>query len=175
MTTRRALVAAAVEIFGEHGYDAPLSAVAKRAGVGQGSLYRHFPDRADLALAVFDHDVTALEALLERPDVGLGQALELITDQIVASVAFVEVIAAGPPDARLTGVTDRVREVLAVAGARAHDIRPPPAVRDLMLAIGMVAALVAKVPRGQRRETADRAWELLDRGLWSLSPEGGPA
>ena len=42
---RRALVAAALEVFAEGGIDAPLSAVAKRARVGQGSLYRHFPDR----------------------------------------------------------------------------------------------------------------------------------
>ena len=46
---RRALIAAARAVFAESGYSAPLSAVARRAGVGQGSLYRHFPDRVALA------------------------------------------------------------------------------------------------------------------------------
>ena len=38
-------MAAAREVYAEAGLNAPFSAVAKRAGVGQGSLYRHFPDR----------------------------------------------------------------------------------------------------------------------------------
>ncbi|MFB9629003.1 TetR/AcrR family transcriptional regulator [Nonomuraea helvata] len=42
---RAALIAAAREVFAAAGYDAPLSMVARVAGVGQGSLYRHFPDR----------------------------------------------------------------------------------------------------------------------------------
>ncbi|HAN25892.1 MAG TPA: TetR/AcrR family transcriptional regulator, partial [Microbacterium ginsengisoli] len=49
---RAALLAAAREVFGEQGLSAPLSAVARRAGVGQGSLYRHFPTRTALAAAV---------------------------------------------------------------------------------------------------------------------------
>ena len=51
-------------MFAEGGVDAPLSAVAKLAGVGQGSLYRHFPDRGALALAVFG------EATFSLTDVG---------------------------------------------------------------------------------------------------------
>ena len=54
---RRALIVAAREIFAEDGLAAPFSAVAKRAGVGQGSLYRHFPDRLALAVAVFDENI----------------------------------------------------------------------------------------------------------------------
>ena len=57
---RAALIMAAREIFAEQGVDAPLSAIAKRAGVGQGSLYRHFPTREALAAAVYEGEMTAL-------------------------------------------------------------------------------------------------------------------
>ncbi|SDS37564.1 TetR/AcrR family transcriptional regulator [Microlunatus soli] len=46
------LVAVARQAFSEHGANASLDDIAKRAGVGPGTLYRHFPSRADLHLAV---------------------------------------------------------------------------------------------------------------------------
>jgi len=167
---RRALVAAAVEVFGEQGYDAPLSAVAKRAGVGQGSLYRHFPDRVSLALAVFGDNVDGLEELAARPGVTLEDLLARITEQIIASVAFVGVITAGAADPRLEAVTDRVRGVLAAAlgeAQRAGRLRPGLRVDDIMIAIGMVAAFLATVPPADRRATADAAWAMLQHGLRS--------
>ncbi|HEU0181064.1 MAG TPA: helix-turn-helix domain-containing protein, partial [Agromyces mariniharenae] len=57
---RRALIAAARDVFATEGLQAPFSAVAKKAGVGQGSLYRHFPDRLSLAVAVFDENLDEL-------------------------------------------------------------------------------------------------------------------
>ena len=58
---RRAVLAAARELFAERGYEVPMQAIAKRAGVGQGVLYRHFPKRLDLALAVFEENFVRLE------------------------------------------------------------------------------------------------------------------
>ena len=47
------LLTAANEAFAEHGADAPLEDIARRAGVGIGTLYRHFPTRLDLQAAAF--------------------------------------------------------------------------------------------------------------------------
>jgi AcrR family transcriptional regulator len=47
------LIAAATAAFAEKGADAPLEDIARRAGVGIGTLYRHFPSRLDLQAAVF--------------------------------------------------------------------------------------------------------------------------
>ena len=58
---RHAVLAAARELFAERGYEVPMQAIAKRAGVGQGVLYRHFPKRLDLALAVFEENFVRLE------------------------------------------------------------------------------------------------------------------
>ncbi len=52
-----AVVEAAKAVFAESGVDAPVREVAARAGVGVGTLYRHFPQRSDLVVAVFRHEV----------------------------------------------------------------------------------------------------------------------
>ncbi|MBO0873803.1 MAG: TetR/AcrR family transcriptional regulator [Pseudonocardia sp.] len=54
------LLAAAGDLFSERGPDAPLDEIAKRAGVGNATLYRHFPTRRDLLVAVCVGDVEAL-------------------------------------------------------------------------------------------------------------------
>src|SRR6478609_131835 len=55
-----ALVAAAREAFTERDQSASLEDIARRAGVGIGTLYRHFPTRADLIEAVYVEEVEAL-------------------------------------------------------------------------------------------------------------------
>ena len=54
------LVAAAREIFDERGVDAPLDEIARRAGVGNATLYRHFPTRGELVVEVYADEVDAL-------------------------------------------------------------------------------------------------------------------
>jgi len=54
------LLDAAKAAFAEHGTDAPLDDIAKRAGVGSGTLYRHFPTRLDLIEAVFVQRISTL-------------------------------------------------------------------------------------------------------------------
>jgi AcrR family transcriptional regulator len=54
------LLAAAREVLGEEGDDAAFDVIARRAGVGNATLYRHFPTRADLLVAVYADEVAAL-------------------------------------------------------------------------------------------------------------------
>ena len=56
---RELLVEAAHEVFTEQGLQAPLDVIARRAGVGNATLYRHFPTRADLVTAVYHHQIEA--------------------------------------------------------------------------------------------------------------------
>lgn len=60
---REKLLEAATEIFGSTGEKATLEAVARRAGVGIGTLYRHFPTRESLFEAVYRHEVEHLADL----------------------------------------------------------------------------------------------------------------
>jgi AcrR family transcriptional regulator len=54
-----AVIEAAKELFKTSGVDVPVRDIASRAGVGMGTLYRHFPQRADLIAAVFRKEVDA--------------------------------------------------------------------------------------------------------------------
>jgi AcrR family transcriptional regulator len=53
------VVQAAKEVFAESGVNAPVRAIAAKAGVGVGTVYRHFPQRSDLVAAVFRREVDA--------------------------------------------------------------------------------------------------------------------
>jgi AcrR family transcriptional regulator len=55
----RALLDAALQVFNESGFDAPVREIAERAGVGVGTFYRHFPQRADLIVAVLKSRIDA--------------------------------------------------------------------------------------------------------------------
>ncbi|WP_338743249.1 helix-turn-helix domain-containing protein [Actinomadura luteofluorescens] len=85
----RLLVAAAREVFDERGPGAPLDEIAKRAGVGNATLYRHYPTRDDLLAAVYADEVEALcdrgTALLAEADA--GEALHAWLESFAVQVA----------------------------------------------------------------------------------------
>jgi AcrR family transcriptional regulator len=76
---RVAIIEAAHELFAENPL-VPLSEVAKRAGVGAGTLYRHFPTRDDLILEAYQHDIERLTITAD----------EVLTRQSSAKAAFIE-------------------------------------------------------------------------------------
>jgi AcrR family transcriptional regulator len=63
---RQRILAAAAELFTERGLEPSLDDVARHAGVGVGTVYRRFPDKASLADALFDELIDALVALAEQ-------------------------------------------------------------------------------------------------------------
>src|SRR5499426_4129163 len=63
---RELLLEAAAAVFGGGGPDASLDAVAKQAGVGIGTIYRHFPTREALYEAVYRHEVEQLGELADQ-------------------------------------------------------------------------------------------------------------
>jgi AcrR family transcriptional regulator len=161
-------VAAAREVFASVGYDAPLSAVAHRAGVGQGSLYRHFPDRVSLALAAFEENLSQLEALATSQESTLDDCLALLTEQSIIAAAFMDMLSGRTGDPRVAAMAERVTAVLAGklpeaqrAGRYGAHLQP----RDLVMAVGMVSCLLARKPPEDRRATAERAWALLRRAM----------
>jgi AcrR family transcriptional regulator len=86
---RELLIAEAARAFAEHGVDTSLEEIARRAGVGIGTLYRHFPTRHDLIEAVYRQEVEILcggvdELLAER---GADQALAEWMERFIRYVA----------------------------------------------------------------------------------------
>src|SRR5438309_2506544 len=73
-----ALLEAAKTVFAESGVDAPARSIAERAGVGIGTLYRHFPLRSDLISAVFRREMDACADAAEQRETAFppGEALD---------------------------------------------------------------------------------------------------
>ncbi|GAA2531543.1 TetR/AcrR family transcriptional regulator [Winogradskya humida] len=162
---RAALLAAAREVFAASGFDAPLYAVARAAGVGQAVLYRHFPDRLALALAVFEDNMQALEEMVTDASVTLDDLLRRVADYTVDSTAFIDMLAPVPDD-RLLAVEQRMRALIdgkLDAARRSGLIAPDVTVDDVMLALTMLSGAMARVLRADRPQTADRVLALLDR------------
>lgn len=86
----KALLDAAASVFVTDGVDAPVRRIAAEAGVGMGTIYRHFPTRANLVVAVYRHQVDAcaeagpaLLATAASPFVAMRQWVNLFADFLV--------------------------------------------------------------------------------------------
>lgn len=69
---RHAILDAARALYSARGLDVPMSAVARTAGVGVGTVYRHFPDRDGLVQAVVADRLADVESLLDTARTGLA-------------------------------------------------------------------------------------------------------
>ncbi|GAA1761137.1 TetR/AcrR family transcriptional regulator [Agromyces humatus] len=157
---RRALIAAAREVFAADGLNAPFNAVAKKAGVGQGSLYRHFPDRVALAVAVFDENLDQLEAAVAAPDATLGDLIDHIIEQALVSTAFIDLIWNNQHDERVAHIGARLgalAERLLVREHAAGRIGEHVEAADVLLAISMLADVLARSAADERQAVAERA------------------
>ncbi|MFJ9822273.1 TetR/AcrR family transcriptional regulator [Streptomyces sp. NPDC101151] len=75
---QQTLLDAAAEVFVTSGVDAPIRQIAARAGVGMGTIYRHFPTRADLVVAVYRHQVEACAEAGPNLLAGAGSPIEAL-------------------------------------------------------------------------------------------------
>lgn len=98
-----ALLQTAGEIFGRSGVNVPMREIADKAGVGVGTLYRHFPARSDLIVAVLRKEVhecvETISALAKNHSPGNALALwvEYYVDFIVAHSGLAAALNSGEP------------------------------------------------------------------------------
>ena len=169
---RQALITAAREVFAEAGLKAPLSTIARRAGVGQGSLYRHFPDRISLALAVFDDNITDLETLAARPDVRLSDFFDIIAEQAMGSTALIDLISSERDDPRAEHLGTRVVGVvdtILVRDQGQDHIGAHVETADVMLSVAMLAFLLSKTDSAERPAVAEQARRIF-RAAFGIHP-----
>lgn len=170
---RDALIEAATHCFGEFGYLVPLEDIARRAGVGRGTLYRNFPDRMALALAVFDRQVDALEQNLD-PAMTLESALALLLRQgALGSALFARLVAEMPMTAdniaALGQIGDRTRRIIAPVAERARaegllaaDVQPD----DVLVAARMVSGVIRQHMDAEEKEAQiKRGLRMVMNGL----------
>jgi AcrR family transcriptional regulator len=177
---RDALMEAAAAAFTEHGPDASLEDVARRAGVGIGTLYRHFPTREALVEAAYRR---GLETLCDKADqlareLPPADALEAWMQEFVAYAAtkrglgMVLKMAADRNTELFTEVRARVRAAMAGlvdAAIASGAIRPDANGADLLGAISGVC-MGSEQPGWQ--EQASRLVRLLMDGLRYGAPAG---
>jgi AcrR family transcriptional regulator len=146
----RARIIAAARAAIADGGDVKLNAIARQAGVGQGTLYRHFPTREDLLAEVYRDDVAELvaaaPALLARhePLTALARWLDRVADyaQVKRGVfAAVEASVSQDLAAHSLGPIGDAVTVLLDAGKADGTIRPDIDARDVILLIGYLTRL----------------------------------
>jgi AcrR family transcriptional regulator len=97
---RDLIVEAAREVFREQGYDASLDAVAKKAGVGAGTLYRHFPTRDSLLDAIMQSWVDRVTEATDKTLAFEGPPRELLVQWLETYAGLISMHKGGP--AKLT-------------------------------------------------------------------------
>lgn len=167
-----AVLEAAKAVFATSGVDAPVREIATKAGVGVGTLYRHFPQRADLVAAVFRHEVDACAdaapvlAAEHDADEALARWLQRYAGFIATKRGLAAALHSGDPtfDALPAYFEQRFLPALgALLDAAAADgaIRRDVEARDLLSAVAGLGA----VEDAQRPGQAGRMVALLVDGL----------
>ncbi|MFG2101065.1 TetR/AcrR family transcriptional regulator [Micromonospora echinaurantiaca] len=167
------LLDAAAAAFVASGVDVPVRDIAARAGVGVGTIYRHFPTRADLIVAVYRHQVEALAAagptLLAdstAPYAALARWIDTFVDFLVTKHGLAEALQSDDAafEALHAYFLDRLVPVCAQlldAAAAAGEIRPDLDAYELMRGVGNLCIGADSNPRYDAR----RMVGLLIAGL----------
>jgi AcrR family transcriptional regulator len=161
-----ALLDAAKAVFGTSGVDAPAKEIADLAGVGVGTLYRHFPKRSDLVKAVFQNEVDTCAdaapalAAQHEPVVALEKWLHRYTEFLVTKRGLASALHSGDPafDALPTYFIGRLGPAvgsLLDAAVEAGEIRAVASPKDLLHA-------VSKLSLPMHDEEPDHGRRMLD-------------
>ncbi|MGW8849752.1 TetR/AcrR family transcriptional regulator [Streptomyces xiamenensis] len=142
---RERILAAARDAFVADGKDAPLDDIARQAGVGNATLYRHFPDRESLlyhvVLYVNDRITERAQRALEEesdPFEALRRTVLGSTDERIGALCPVIGVSIDPDDQRLTASRDRLLDVCGRLVERAQEagqLRHDVGAGDLLIAI----------------------------------------
>lgn len=167
------LLDAAGAVFLTSGVDVPVREIAARAGVGMGTIYRHFPTRADLIVAVYRHQIEAcaeagpaLLADAATPHDALGRWVDLFVDFLVTKHGLAAALSTDQDrfETLHAEVVDRLVPVCAgllEAAVAAGQIRADVGAYELMRGIGNLCIFADQDPRYDARRLAG----LLVTGL----------
>ncbi|MFI7676509.1 TetR/AcrR family transcriptional regulator [Actinophytocola sp. NPDC049390] len=174
LRNREQILRAAVELMVEHGPTVPLETIARRAGVGIATLYRHFPDRTvllrQLALDLLTQSATAAEvALAEEPDAFtalaryLHDAIDLRIGVVMPMVAERMLM-----DEEVLAARNASRRKLAEIVQAAHDegsLRPDVGSGDIGLLVTRMAPPLPAISPEDNHRLSHRHMELVLDGL----------
>ncbi|MGC2030113.1 MAG: helix-turn-helix domain-containing protein [Steroidobacteraceae bacterium] len=172
------LLQTAMAVFATSGVDAPVREIAEKAGVGVGTIYRHFPQRSDLIAAVFRREIDACAdaapvlAAQHAPGEALSRWMQRYADFIGAKRGLAKALHSGDPafDTLPAYFKQRLEPALRTllkSAASAGQVRPDIAAEELL---GAVAGLCMQAYE-QGPKHARRMVSLLVDGLrYGASP-----
>jgi AcrR family transcriptional regulator len=145
------LLRSAMKVFAKSGVDAPVREIADKAGVGIGTVYRHFPQRSDLIVAVFRHEVdscadaAAALASKHEPGEALARWMQRYVDFISAKRGLAAALHSGDPayDSLPAYFHKRLRpalQSLLEAAVAAGQVRPDIEPGDLLTAVASLSS-----------------------------------
>jgi AcrR family transcriptional regulator len=181
LRNEQTLLAAAAAVFVTSGVDAPIREIAAKAGVGIGTIYRHFPTRADLVVAVYRHQVEAcaeagpaLLAGTDSPVAALRQWIDLFVDFLVTKHGLAKALQSDSStfETLHTYFLDRLVPVCAQlldAAVRAGEITPDAGAYELMRGIGNLCIARDNDPRYDPRRLVELLLQGLQRPQQSLT------
>ena len=168
---RDLLLNAASEIFASHGYGAPLDSISARAGVGQATLYRNFPNRDALLVALLSRCMEGLEAAMrDTPLVEHPLALlEAMAEHSVLNPAMGEYWTVLPQDSpdfiagkeRFFTLARRGLKEAQAAGRVRQDLTA----EDIGLISHTFRAIRLGAEEPERRRTKQRLLSFLTQGI----------
>jgi AcrR family transcriptional regulator len=173
---REAILVAARELFAESA-DVPMYEVARRAGVGQATLYRNFPDRRDLAAALLDERLAHTERLATEHADDPDAFFVLLRDtaessaytQALSQLAREDVCLGSKLEACRHRMEELFKAPLCNAKAAAR-LRRDVTLEDVFIVLSMVRGAVAKADGpAARAAVASRALALVLDGLTPAS------
>jgi AcrR family transcriptional regulator len=149
------LLEAAKAVFGTSGVDAPAKEIADLAGVGVGTLYRHFPRRSDLVKAVLQREIDACAdaapalAAAHEPGAALAKWLHRYTEFLATKRGLATALHSGDPafDALPGYFFQRLEPALGSlldAAAATGEIRADISARDLLHAVALLCMPVSE-------------------------------
>jgi len=174
-----ALVEAAKTVFAGSGVDAPAKEITDLAGVGVGTLYRHFPRRSDLIVAVLQHEIDeCVEAAEElrttlEPWEALMGWIERFTDFVGTKRGLASALHSGDPayDDLPQHLLDRLEPALQALLARAVDggyTRDDVTAREVLTTI----ALICQPVHGEQPSFNQRMTRVFMEGLGRVAQAG---
>lgn len=153
--SRKLLVSAASEAFAEHGTEVSVAQIAERAGIGKGTVFRHFPTKDDLLAAIVCEKMHALAATGERlteagdPAEGLREFMSAAVELQVQDRAFCQVVHGVADDhAEVRESQERVSAVTEALTDRARRhgaVRQDMTGQDVMLLMSGIPLAVSRV------------------------------
>ncbi|GIF12143.1 TetR/AcrR family transcriptional regulator [Actinoplanes teichomyceticus] len=173
---RAAIVLAASQVLTERDPVALMPEIARRAGVGQATLYRHFPDRHALTAAVIEHQLDRLEQLAAGPGAHPEHFRDLLRAVLHTQIAMPGLMALIRRLDRAARHRYRRRALAALAGplrrAREHGhVRADLVPEDLALLFTMVQGVAgAGADAAAARAAADRCVDLMLDGICRSTP-----